>query len=166
MPLHLVLYIVVIFPHLCLLVFARRRVVLRILDPKQLLLISCILWCYYSKCYSNNHSKKKILHLNNNNNNERFYFANIQYKLLYCENTITGISTIALTNMPGGTLILPKYFNTGTETPRFCSDIMALLTAKTWIIPIFKLFKSKLIHFFILLQILVKIYNQLYLFFL
>ena len=45
-------YVVVIFRYSCLPVFAWRRVVLRIYDPKQLLRVSCILWCYYSKYYS------------------------------------------------------------------------------------------------------------------
>ena len=45
-------YVVVIFWHLCLPVFVWRRVVLHILDPKQLLRVSCILWCYNPKCYS------------------------------------------------------------------------------------------------------------------
>ena len=52
MPLYLVLYVAVAFRHSCLTVFAWRRVVLRFFDPKQLLRISCILWCYYSKWYS------------------------------------------------------------------------------------------------------------------
>ena len=38
--------------HSCLTVFAWRRVVPRFFDPKQLLRDSCILWCYYPKCYS------------------------------------------------------------------------------------------------------------------
>ena len=38
--------------HSCLTVSAWRRVVLRFFDPKQLLRVSCILWCYYPKCYS------------------------------------------------------------------------------------------------------------------
>ena len=46
------LYIAVTFRHSCLTVFAWRRVVLRFFDPKQLLRVSCILWCYYPKCYS------------------------------------------------------------------------------------------------------------------
>ena len=45
-------YVAVTFRHSCLPVFAWRRVVLRFIDPKQLLRISCILWCYYPKCYS------------------------------------------------------------------------------------------------------------------
>ena len=40
----------------CLTVFAWRRVVLRFFDPKQLLRVSCILWCYYPKCFSINQS--------------------------------------------------------------------------------------------------------------
>ena len=44
--------VAVIFRHSCLSVFAWRRVVLHIFDPKQLLRVSCILWCYYPKCYS------------------------------------------------------------------------------------------------------------------
>ena len=52
MPLYLVLYLAVIFRHLCLTVFAWRRVMLHIFNLKQLLGVSCILWCYYPKCYS------------------------------------------------------------------------------------------------------------------
>ena len=44
--------VAVIFSYSCLTVFAWRRVVLRFFDPKQLLWVSCILWCYYPKCYS------------------------------------------------------------------------------------------------------------------
>ena len=40
------------FRHSCLPVFAWRRVLLHIFDPKQLLRVSCILWCFYPKCYS------------------------------------------------------------------------------------------------------------------
>ena len=40
-----------IFRHSCLPVFAWWRVVLSIFDPKQLLRVSFILWCYYPKCY-------------------------------------------------------------------------------------------------------------------
>ena len=39
------------YRHSCLPVFAWQRVVLHIFDPKQLLRVSCILWCYYLKCY-------------------------------------------------------------------------------------------------------------------
>ena len=46
------LYVAVAFRHLCLTVLAWRRVVLRFFDLKQLLRVSCILWCYYSKCQS------------------------------------------------------------------------------------------------------------------
>ena len=45
-------YVAVIFWHLCLSLFAWRRVVLHIFDPKQLLRVSYFLWCYYPKCYS------------------------------------------------------------------------------------------------------------------
>ena len=45
-------YVAVIFRHSCLPVFASWRVVLNVFDSKQLLLISCILWCFYSKCFS------------------------------------------------------------------------------------------------------------------
>ena len=41
-----------IFRHSCLPVFIWRRVVLYIFDPKQLLRVSCILWCFNSKCFS------------------------------------------------------------------------------------------------------------------
>ena len=41
-----------VFRHSCLPVFVWWRVVLHIFDPKRLLRLSCILWCYYSKCYS------------------------------------------------------------------------------------------------------------------
>ena len=44
--------VAVIFRHSCLPVFVWRRVVRHIFDPKQLLQVSCILWYYYSKCYS------------------------------------------------------------------------------------------------------------------
>ena len=43
--------IAVKFRHSCLPVFAWRRIVLRFFDPKQLLPVSCILWCYFLKCY-------------------------------------------------------------------------------------------------------------------
>ena len=49
-----VLYFAVIFRHSCLPVFAWRRVVLHIFDPKQLLRVSCMLSCHYPKCYSIN----------------------------------------------------------------------------------------------------------------
>ena len=48
---YLVLYFVVTFRHSCFPVFAWRSVMLRFFDPKQLLRVSCILWCYFSKCY-------------------------------------------------------------------------------------------------------------------
>ena len=38
--------------HSCLSIFAWRRAVLRFLDPKYLLRVSCILWCYISKWFS------------------------------------------------------------------------------------------------------------------
>ena len=44
--------VAVTFRHLCLPVFAWRRAVLHIFDPKQLLRVSCIVWCYYLKHYS------------------------------------------------------------------------------------------------------------------
>ena len=44
-------YVAFIFRLSCLPVFAWRRVVLHIFAPKQLLRVSCILFCY-SKCYS------------------------------------------------------------------------------------------------------------------
>ena len=44
-------YVAVTFRHSCLPVFAWRRIVLRFFDPKQLLRISCVLWCYFSKFY-------------------------------------------------------------------------------------------------------------------
>ena len=47
MPLYLVLYVAVTFRHSCLPVFAWRRVVLHFFDPKQLLRVSCILWCNF-----------------------------------------------------------------------------------------------------------------------
>ena len=45
-------YVAVTFWHLCLPVFAWRSAVLCFFDPKQLLRVSCFLWCYYPKCYS------------------------------------------------------------------------------------------------------------------
>ena len=48
----MLLYVAVTFWHSCLPVFAWRRIVLRFFDPKQLLRVSCILWCYYAKCYN------------------------------------------------------------------------------------------------------------------
>ena len=36
----------------CLPVFAWRKIMLHFFNPKQLLRVSCILWCYYPKCYS------------------------------------------------------------------------------------------------------------------
>ena len=48
----IVSHVAVTFRHSCLTVFAWRRVVLRFFDPKQLLRVSRILWCYYPKCYS------------------------------------------------------------------------------------------------------------------
>ena len=44
-------HVAVTFCHSCLPIFAWRRVVQHIFDPKQLLRVSCILWCYHSKCY-------------------------------------------------------------------------------------------------------------------
>ena len=44
--------VAVLFRHSCLPVFAWRRVVLHIFNPKQLLRVSCILWCYLSKWLS------------------------------------------------------------------------------------------------------------------
>ena len=44
-------YVAIIFRHSYLPVFAWRRIVLRFFDPKQLLPVSCILWCYFLKCY-------------------------------------------------------------------------------------------------------------------
>ena len=44
--------ITVIFRHSFLPVFERRRVLLHFFDPKQLLRVSCILWCYFTKWYS------------------------------------------------------------------------------------------------------------------
>ena len=52
MPLYLVLYIAVTFRHSCLPVIAWQKVVLHFFDPKQLLEVSSILWCYLSKWYS------------------------------------------------------------------------------------------------------------------
>ena len=43
--------VAIIFRHSCLPVLTWWRLVLRIFDPKQLLRVSCILWCYFSKCY-------------------------------------------------------------------------------------------------------------------
>ena len=40
------------FRHSCLPVFTWRRIVLHFFDPKQLLRVSCILWCYFLKWYS------------------------------------------------------------------------------------------------------------------
>ena len=45
------MYIAVTFRYLCLSIFAWRRVVLHFFDSKQLFWVSCILWCYFSKCY-------------------------------------------------------------------------------------------------------------------
>ena len=44
--------VAVVFRYSCLFVFAWRRVVLRFFYPKQLLRVSCILRCYFSKWYS------------------------------------------------------------------------------------------------------------------
>ena len=41
------MYLAVTFRHSCLPVFACRRVVLHFFDPKQLLQVSFILWCYF-----------------------------------------------------------------------------------------------------------------------
>ena len=49
------IYIAIIFLHSYLPVLDWRRVVLLIFDPKQLLWVSFILWCYYSKCISISH---------------------------------------------------------------------------------------------------------------
>ena len=46
------LYVAVTFRHSCLPVFVWRTVVVCFFDPKQLLRVSCILWCYLTKWYS------------------------------------------------------------------------------------------------------------------
>ena len=59
---YLVLYVVVIFRHSCLPVFAWRRVVLHIFDPKQLLRVSCmvLLFKVLFNQYSFNYKVYKI----------------------------------------------------------------------------------------------------------
>ena len=47
----LVMVVAVTFRHSCSLVITWRRVVLHFIDPKQLLQISCFLWCYLSKWF-------------------------------------------------------------------------------------------------------------------
>ena len=50
-PVDITATVAVAFRYPCLPVFAWRRVVVRLFDPKQLFRVSCTLWCYFSKCY-------------------------------------------------------------------------------------------------------------------
>ena len=55
------LCVAVTFPHSCLFVFAWRRVVLHFFHQKQLLQVSCILWCYFQSDFQPNFCSSTII---------------------------------------------------------------------------------------------------------